>query len=138
MDRRHLAEGGKPVSAKPTATAPPIYTKTGDDGTTGLRFGGRVSKADAVIETCGTLDEAVAALGLGRAILEDHSLQEIVLNLQRGLFAAAAEIPANPRSHDRLRVAGAGTAVTGSASRATTTAYSFTVHYTARPSGLRV
>lgn len=63
------------MSAKPTATAPPIYTKTGDDGTTGLLFGGRVSKADAVIETCGTPDEAVAALGLGRAILEDHSLR---------------------------------------------------------------
>ena len=63
------------MSAKPTATAPPIYTKTGDDGTTGLLFGGRVSKADAVIETCGTLDEAGAALGLGRAILKDHSLR---------------------------------------------------------------
>ncbi|HEX8977309.1 MAG TPA: cob(I)yrinic acid a,c-diamide adenosyltransferase [Solirubrobacteraceae bacterium] len=90
------------MSTKPTATAPPVYTKTGDDGTTGLLFGGRVSKADAVIEICGTLDEAVAALGLGRAILEDPSLQEIVLNLQRGLFATAAEIAANPRSHHRL------------------------------------
>jgi cob(I)alamin adenosyltransferase len=74
------------VSAKPTDVAPPIYSKTGEDGRTGLLFGGRVSKAGPVIETCGTLDEAVAALGLGRAILEDHSLQEIVLNLQRGLF----------------------------------------------------
>lgn len=36
--------------------APPIYTKTGDDGTTGLLFGGRVSKADLRVETCGTLD----------------------------------------------------------------------------------
>jgi hypothetical protein len=48
-----------------TGEQPPIYTKTGDDGTTGLLFGGRVSKADPVIETCGTLDEAVAALGIG-------------------------------------------------------------------------
>jgi len=56
------------------------------DGRTGLLLGGLVSKAGPIIETCGTLDEAVAALGLGRAILEDHSLQEIVLNLQRGLF----------------------------------------------------
>lgn len=102
MDGRDLAGGGKPLRAKPTGVAPPIYTKTGDDGTTGLLFGGRVSKADAVIETCGALDEAVAALGLGRAILEDHSLQDIVLNLQRGLFAAAAEIAANTRSRDRL------------------------------------
>nr|MDQ2897894.1 ATP:cob(I)alamin adenosyltransferase [Actinomycetota bacterium] len=47
------------------SSVPPIYTKTGDDGTTGLLFGGRVSKADPVIEACGSLDEAVAALGLG-------------------------------------------------------------------------
>jgi cob(I)alamin adenosyltransferase len=90
------------MSGDQPAVAPPIYTKTGDDGTTGLLFGGRVSKADAVIETCGALDEAVAALGLGRAALDDSRLQEIVLNLQRGLFAAAAEIAANPRSRGRL------------------------------------
>lgn len=90
------------MSARPTAVTPPVYTKTGDDGTTGLLFGGRVSKANPVIELCGALDEAVAALGLGRATLEDPRLQEIVLNLQRGLFVAAAEIAVNPRSRDRL------------------------------------
>jgi cob(I)alamin adenosyltransferase len=90
------------VTAKPARVAAPIYTGTGDDGTTGLLFGERTSKADAVIETRGTLDEAVAALGLGRATLEDSHLQELVLNLQRGPFAAAAEIAANPRSRDRL------------------------------------
>jgi len=82
--------------------AAPIYTKTGDDGTTGLLFGGRVSKADPVVEACGTLDEAVAGLGLARASLENGALQEIVLDLQRGLFAAAAEVAANPRARDRL------------------------------------
>lgn len=81
---------------------PPVYTKTGDDGTTGRLFGGRVSKADSVIEICGALDEAVAALGLGRATLEDARLRDIVLDLQRGLFAVAAEIAANPRAHARL------------------------------------
>lgn len=81
---------------------PPIYTKTGDDGSTGLLFGGRVSKADPVIEACGALDEAIAALGLGRATLESEELREIVLELQRGLFAAAAEIAANPRARERL------------------------------------
>lgn len=81
---------------------PPIYTKTGDDGTTGLLFGGRVSKADPVVEVCGTLDEAVAALGLGRSLLSDNPLERIALELQRGLFAAAAEVAANPRARDRL------------------------------------
>jgi len=89
------------MSARP-GEQPPIYTKTGDDGTTGLLFGGRVSKADAVIEACGTLDEAVAALGLARATLADQDLRAIVLELQRGLFVAAAQIAANPRARDRL------------------------------------
>ena len=85
-----------------TGGAPPIYTKTGDDGTTGLLFGGRVSKADPVVEVCGALDEAVAALGLGRSLLADDELEPVVLELQRGLFAAAAEVAANPRARDRL------------------------------------
>jgi cob(I)alamin adenosyltransferase len=93
---------GEEVRGTATGGTPPIYTKTGDDGTTGRLFGGRVSKADPVIEACGTLDEAVAALGLGRAILEDERLQQIVLELQRGLFAVAAEIAANPRARERL------------------------------------
>ncbi len=90
------------MSARAPGGTPPIYTKTGDDGTTGLLFGGRVSKADPVVEVCGTLDEAVAALGLGRSLLEDGALEPVVLELQRGLFAAAAEIAANPRARERL------------------------------------
>ena len=81
---------------------PPIYTKTGDDGTTGRLFGGRLSKADPVIEICGALDEAVAGIGLGRAALQAPGLRAIVLDLQRGLFVAAAEIAANPRARDQL------------------------------------
>ena len=42
-----------------------IYTKTGDDGTTGLLFGGRVSKDSAAMHVTGTVDEAQAAMGLG-------------------------------------------------------------------------
>jgi cob(I)alamin adenosyltransferase len=92
------------MSTSPGGGEPPIYTKTGDDGTTGRLFGGRVSKADRVIEACGTLDEAVAALGLARAALEgdDDDLRAIVLALQRGLFVAAADVAANPRARDRL------------------------------------
>jgi cob(I)alamin adenosyltransferase len=53
--------------------AMPLSTKTGDDGTTGLLFGGRVSKTDPVIEVVGAIDEAVAALGLARALLVDRA-----------------------------------------------------------------
>lgn len=44
-----------------------IYTKLGDDGSTGLLFGGRTSKASPLIETVGCIDETVAALGVARA-----------------------------------------------------------------------
>lgn len=83
------------------ADSPPIYTKTGDDGSTGRLFGGRVSKADPIVELCGTLDEAVAALGLARAMLDDTE-GATVLALQRGLFVAAADLAANPRERERL------------------------------------
>ena len=46
---------------------PKIYTKRGDDGTTGLLYGGRVPKSDPATEAYGTVDEAVAELGLARA-----------------------------------------------------------------------
>jgi hypothetical protein len=85
-----------------TVTGTPIYTRTGDDGTTGLLFGGRTSKADPLIEVCGTIDEAVAALGLARAAGADPELHAAILECQRGLFVAAADIAANPRARDRL------------------------------------
>src|SRR5438045_1063897 len=58
---------------------PRIYTKTGDDGTTGLLFGGRVGKDDLVTEAYGTTDEAVAALGLARALTDDDAIAADVL-----------------------------------------------------------
>jgi len=80
----------------------PLSTKTGDDGTTGLLFGGRVSKTDPVIEVVGAVDEAVAALGLARSMLVDRELEAAVLGLQRGLFVVAADVAAAPRARDRL------------------------------------
>lgn len=79
-----------------------IYTKLGDDGSTGLLFGGRVSKADPLIDTLGSLDEAVAALGMARASCTDPELGAIILELQRGLFVAAADLAANPRAREQL------------------------------------
>jgi len=81
---------------------PRIYTKTGDDGTTGLLFGGRVSKADPVAEACGTIDEAVAALGLARALAEEPALEEGVLQVQRELFVLGADLATNPAERARL------------------------------------
>jgi cob(I)alamin adenosyltransferase len=80
-----------------------IYTKTGDDGTTGRLFGGRVTKDDLLIEACGDVDETVAALGVARDALHDNpELSHLVLDLQRHLFVVAADLSANPHARHRL------------------------------------
>jgi cob(I)alamin adenosyltransferase len=81
---------------------PRIYTKTGDDGTTGLLYGGRVSKSDLVPEACGTLDEAVAVLGLARAHAADPALSDELLGLQRELFVVGADLATNPDQRSKL------------------------------------
>jgi cob(I)alamin adenosyltransferase len=106
------------VSGEPTAhaaRASAIATGRGDDGTTGLLYGGdRIPKDDLRTEAYGTLDEAVAALGLARAELElkRHldvlppaldQVATIILRIQRELFVAGAELAANPAAWDRLR-----------------------------------
>ena len=81
-----------------------IYTKTGDDGTTGGLFGGRLGKDDALVEACGDTDEAVAVLGGARQALGeegDAALAELVLRLQRELFVVGADLMTNPRARDR-------------------------------------
>jgi cob(I)alamin adenosyltransferase len=81
---------------------PRIYTKTGDDGTTGLLYGGRVRKDDLVTEAYGTTDEAVAALGLARALCDDEVLGADLLALQRELFVVGADLAANPDERRKL------------------------------------
>ena len=80
---------------------PRIYTKTGDDGTTGLLYGGRVSKDDAAADAYGTTDEAVAVLGLARASVED-GLDAEILALQRELFVVGADLATNPAERGKL------------------------------------
>jgi cob(I)alamin adenosyltransferase len=91
-----------------------VATGKGDDGTTGLLFGGeRISKDDARAEAYGTIDEAVAALGLARAELGLKrqlgvvppglaGIADLVLRIQRELFVVAAELATNPTAWDRL------------------------------------
>jgi cob(I)alamin adenosyltransferase len=81
---------------------PRIYTKTGDDGTTGLLYGGRISKADLATDAYGTTDEAVAALGLARALCEDPELRADILVLQRELFVVGADLATNPKERKKL------------------------------------
>ena len=82
-----------------------IYTRKGDDGTTGLWYGGRRPKSDARIEAYGAVDEAGSALGLARAVASEAGEDEVatdLLDLQRDLFVAGAELAASPEAADRL------------------------------------
>ena len=82
---------------------PRIYTKTGDDGTTGLLYGGRVPKDDPATDAYGTTDEAVAVLGLARSLTDDETLAAELLALQRELFVVGADLATNPRERAKLQ-----------------------------------
>ena len=80
-----------------------IYTRKGDDGTTGLWYGGRVPKSDGRPEAYGAVDEAASALGLARAMAGAQSdVADDVLTIQRELFVAGAELATAPEAADRL------------------------------------
>ncbi len=82
---------------------PRIYTKTGDDGTTGLLYGGRIPKDDLVTEAYGTTDEAVAVLGLARALTAESTMRDEILALQRELFVVGADLATNPGERAKLQ-----------------------------------
>ena len=70
-----------------------VYTKRGDDGTTGLLYGGRVDKDDLRTEAYGTVDEACSALGMARAHLaSDPVWHDRVLAVQRQMFVLGAQL----------------------------------------------
>ncbi len=81
-----------------------IYTRKGDDGTTGLWYGGRRPKSDARIDAYGTVDEAGSALGVARSLCgpDDDEVRNDLLSMQRDLFVAGAELAAAPEAADRL------------------------------------
>jgi len=80
-----------------------VYTRTGDDGTTGLLYGGRVGKDDTGPDAYGAVDEAVSALGLARAEAERGSeLDELLVRLQRELFVVGAELATAPENRRKL------------------------------------
>lgn len=82
-----------------------IYTRTGDDGTTGLLYGTRISKADPAAEAYGSVDETVADLGVARALSDDPDLQAILLEVQRALFVVGADLATNPKERAKLKPA---------------------------------
>lgn len=96
---------------RPAIRRSAVATGKGDDGTTGLLFGAgtRISKNDPRTEAYGTVDEAVAALGLARAELDPagagagkRELADLILRLQRELFVVGAELATDAAQRDRL------------------------------------
>ncbi len=69
-----------------------IYTRSGDEGETGLLFGGRVSKSDIRAEAYGSTDHAVSAIGLARAMSVEDRVKDALLDVQREMFMIGAEL----------------------------------------------
>ena len=80
-----------------------IYTKTGDDGTTGLFFGGRVRKDSELPAAYGTVDEAQAVLGLARSEAGlDPELADLLVSIMRDLYVLMAELATLPENRVKL------------------------------------
>jgi cob(I)alamin adenosyltransferase len=80
-----------------------IYTRKGDDGTTGLLYGGRVSKTSPVIVANGSVDEAQAVLGAVRAEVDRGSeLDDLLVGLERDLYVLMADVATAPANRHKL------------------------------------
>jgi len=77
-----------------------IVTRTGDNGTTSLYHGGRVSKDDMRIETCGALDEVSSFLGMAKSLLRDRKTKSVINCIQEELIVLCSEV-ATPSTASR-------------------------------------
>ncbi len=74
-----------------------IYTKTGDDGTSGLVGGTRVKKSDLRLEAYGTVDELNSWIGLLRSQVKDTAMSEMLLQIQNNLFVAGSKLASDEK-----------------------------------------
>ncbi len=88
-----------------------VYTRKGDDGTTGLLYGGRVRKDSELPTAYGAVDEAQAVLGLARAEAGPGTeLADVIVGLERDLYVLMAELATLPEN--RVKLTPGTTAVT--------------------------
>lgn len=79
-----------------------IYTRSGDQGRTGIHGGGRVDKDDIRIEANGTLDEVNAEIGVVRSLLpEAHEWQPLLARIQREMMAVMSHVATPSALRDR-------------------------------------
>lgn len=88
-----------------------FYTRTGDDGKTGILGEGRVEKFDLRMEALGTLDELSAALGLARSLQNDPQIGQRIVDIQRKLYEVMAEVAASQENAGRFAQINEGTLV---------------------------
>jgi cob(I)alamin adenosyltransferase len=81
-----------------------VYTRTGDDGTTGLLYGGRVRKDSELPTAYGAVDEAQAVLGLARAEAGPGTeLANVIVGIERDLYVLMAELATLPENRSKLK-----------------------------------
>jgi len=78
------------------------FNKRGDKGETSLFLGPRVPKSDPHCEAYGTVDEAVAALGLARALSRKQKIRDILFGVQKDLLVLAGELATPPEAYEKL------------------------------------
>lgn len=78
------------------------FNKKGDKGETSLLFGRRVAKSDLRCEAYGAIDEAVSSLGIARNLVTKDRVRELILRVQKELFAVNAELATKPEDYERL------------------------------------
>jgi cob(I)alamin adenosyltransferase len=81
-----------------------IYTRTGDDGSTSLFSGERVSKASLRVEACGTLDELNCAIGSTRAASPTAPIERYLATIQDHLFSLGADLATSGKRQRAARI----------------------------------
>jgi cob(I)alamin adenosyltransferase len=81
-----------------------LYTKTGDDGTTGLFGGGRVLKTSLRVDAYGTVDETNAVLGMARATRLTPAIDATLSRVQEDLFTLGAELACVPGRETKMNM----------------------------------
>ena len=80
-----------------------IYSRTGDDGTTGLFLGGRVPKNDLRCEANGEIDFAISAMGMARSLSKKDRTKNILLKIQRDLYTVSSELAVDTAKYNSFK-----------------------------------